>query len=104
MPHDHAQRLVVSHKNGTHAGDSYLGNVQAGGVNHGVSNRAQRLKLTGFLQQLLKEGRIVFGAVHRHPHGLLTGLIHAVQALTPALHLVFLDQGPGKDLCSQVPA
>jgi len=29
---------------------------EAGSVNHGVPNCAQRLKLTGSLQQLLKEG------------------------------------------------
>ena len=46
----------------------------------------------------------MFGAVDCHPHGLLTGLVHPVQALTPALNLVFLDQGPREDLCSQVPA
>ncbi len=47
---------------------SYLGNVQACGVDHSVSNCAQRLKLTGLLQQLLKKGRVMLGAVDCHAH------------------------------------
>lgn len=76
----------------------YLRNVQTGSVNHGVTNGAQGLKLAGLLQELLKQGGIVLGAVHSHPHGLLPRLVHSVQALSPALDLILLHQGPGEHL------
>ena len=84
--------------------DTYLGYVEAGCINHGVPNGAQRLKLAGFLQQLLKQRGVMLGAVYSHSHRLLPRLVHSVQTLSPALYLVFVHHRPAEDLSPQIPA